>query len=70
MKRPVAHKHKWAVIDYADPNKPRLYESKGKADAVCAGLVASGRRAYFLPPVSAWGGKDPDWWPTAVGLGR
>jgi hypothetical protein len=47
------------------PDRVRLrrFDTQAEAEAKPARAQESGERAYILPPISAWGGKDPDWWP-------
>jgi hypothetical protein len=47
------------------PDRVRLrrFDTQAEAEAKPARAQERGERAYILPPISAWGGKDPDWWP-------
>ena len=68
-KGPKAHPTKWtlasALTVHGMPDRVRLrrFDTQAEAEAALGKALERGQRAFIQPPLSAWAGKVPDWWP-------
>ena len=59
-KGPKAHPTKWMLVF---STKVMRFDTQAEAEAELAKVLERGERAFVQPPLSAWAGKVPDWWP-------